>query len=159
MFASFAALVRYWGVAAFSVAGVVSVLSLLLFPFYAILGAIGRVVRMGLRENALQALGQGILAGPAAMYLFTLSIRHLGVARAAIFPAIVPAPTLLVGWVLLRESPTTLQAMGLALCWRVFIWRSDSARSLRGCVGNSFRPFAERPPLADCVEKVLFRYG
>jgi drug/metabolite transporter (DMT)-like permease len=49
------------------------------------------------------------------MYLFTLSIQHLGVARAAIFPAIVPALTLLVGWALLGESPTTLQAVGLCI--------------------------------------------
>jgi drug/metabolite transporter (DMT)-like permease len=115
LFAGFAALVRYWRVSAFSVAGVVSVLSLLLFPVYAALGGIGRVAAIGLGENALQALGQGILAGPAAMYLFTLSIQHLGVARAAIFPAIVPALTLLVGWLLLGEPPTTLQAAGLCM--------------------------------------------
>lgn len=116
MFASFAALVRYWRVAAFSVAGTISVLSLLLFPVYAAVGGIGRVAAIGLGENALQALGQGILAGPAAMYLFTLSIQQLGVARAAIFPAIVPALTLLVGWVLLGEPPTTLQVSGFASC-------------------------------------------
>ncbi|MGH6714331.1 MAG: DMT family transporter [Bradyrhizobium sp.] len=115
MFACFAALVRYWRVTAFSVAGVVSVLSLLLFPVYVGLVGIGHVAAIGLRENALQALGQGILAGPAAMYLFTLSIQHLGVARAAIFPAIVPALTLLVGWVLLDEPPTALQAVGLCI--------------------------------------------
>ena len=115
MFAGFAALVRYWRVAPVSVAGVVSVLSLLLFPVYAALGGIGRVAAIGVGENALQALGQGILAGPAAMYLFTQSIQHLGVARAAIFPATVPALTLLAGWALLGEPPTTFQAVGLCM--------------------------------------------
>ena len=47
------------------------------------------------------------------MYLFVFSIQRLGVARAAVFPAIVPALTLLVGWLLLGESPTALQATGL----------------------------------------------
>src|SRR5882672_3247956 len=113
MFAGFATLVRYWRVSAFSAAAVINVLSLSLFPVYAASGGFGRVAAIGLGENALQALGQGILAGPGALYLFTFSIQLLGVARAAIFPAIVPALTLLIGWLLLGEPPTTLQAAGL----------------------------------------------
>ena len=68
---------------------------------------------LGLSENVLQALGQGLLAGPAAMYLFAFSIQTLGVARAAVFPATVPALTILTGWLLLGEPPTALQAAGL----------------------------------------------
>ena len=113
MFAGFATLVRYWRVPAFSAAAVISVLSLSLFPLYAPSGGLGRVAALGLGENVLQALGQGILAGPAALYLFTFSIQRLGVARAAIVPAIVPALTLLFGWLLLGEPPTALQAAGL----------------------------------------------
>jgi len=113
MFAGFGALLRYWRVSAFSAATVISVLSLSLFPVYAAFGGLGRVTAIGFAENALQALGQGILAGPGAMYLFVFSIQRLGVARAAVFPAIVPALTLLVGWLLLGESPTALQATGL----------------------------------------------
>ena len=113
MFAGFATLVRYWRVSAFSVAAVISVLSLSLFPIYAASGGLARVAAIGLRENALQALAQGILAGPAALYLFTFSIQRLGVARAAIFPATVPALTLLFGWLLIGEPPTALQSAGL----------------------------------------------
>ncbi len=114
MFAGFATLVRYWRVSAVPAALVISVLSLLLFPFYAASGGLARVAALGLGENALQALAQGILAGPAAMYLFTASIQLLGVARAAIFPATVPALTLLFSWLLLGEPPTLLQIAGLA---------------------------------------------
>jgi drug/metabolite transporter (DMT)-like permease len=113
MFAGFGTLVRYWQVPALSAAAIVSVLSLLLFPIYAASGALDRVMAIGIGENALQALGQGVLAGPAAMYLFTLSIQLIGVGRAAIFPATVPALTLLVGWLLLGEPPTVLQTAGL----------------------------------------------
>jgi drug/metabolite transporter (DMT)-like permease len=113
MFAGFATLVRQWRVSAVSAAMVISVLSLVLFPLYAATGGIGRLAAIGFGENALQALGQGILAGPAAMYLFTRSIQLLGVARAAIFPATVPALTLLFSWLLLGEPPTALQAAGL----------------------------------------------
>ncbi len=114
MFAGFGTLLRYWRVSAFSAAAIINVLSLSLLPVYAATGGLGRVAAIGLRENALQALGQGILAGPAAMYLFVFSIQTLGVARAAVFPAIVPALTLLAGWLLLGETPTALQAVGLA---------------------------------------------
>jgi drug/metabolite transporter (DMT)-like permease len=115
MFAVFGTLLRYWRVSPFSAATVISVLSLSLLPLYAASGGPGRVAAIGLGENALQALGQGILAGPAAMYLFAFSIQLLGVARAAVFPAMVPALTILVGWLLLGEPPTALQATGLVL--------------------------------------------
>ncbi|MGL3212615.1 DMT family transporter [Bradyrhizobium sp. BR 1433] len=114
MFAGFATLVRCWRVSAFSVASVISVLSLSLFPLYAVSGGLARDAAIGLHENTLQAIAQGILAGPAAMYLFAVSIQRLGVARAAVFPATVPVLTLLLGWLLIGEPPTTLQAAGLA---------------------------------------------
>lgn len=113
MFAGFGTLLRYWRVSAFAAATVISVLSLALAPLYVASGGVARVAAIGLAENALQAVGQGILAGPGAMYLFVFSIQRLGVARAAVFPAIVPALTLLVGWLLLGEAPTALQAAGL----------------------------------------------
>ena len=50
---------------------------------------------------------------PAALYLFAFSIQTIGVARAAMFPATVPALTILAGWLLLGEPPTALQAAGL----------------------------------------------
>lgn len=113
MFAGFGTLLRYWRVSAFAAAAVINVLSLALFPLYAASGGLARVAAIGVSENALQALAQGILAGPAALYLFAFSIQRLGVARAAVFPAIVPALTLLVGWLLIGEPPTGLQAAGL----------------------------------------------
>jgi drug/metabolite transporter (DMT)-like permease len=115
MFAGFGTLLRHRRVSAFSAAAVVNVLSLSVFPVYAASGGLGRVAVIGLGENALQALGQGILAGPAAMYLFAVSIQLLGVARAVVFPAIVPALTLLLGWLLLDEPPTALQCTGLII--------------------------------------------
>ncbi|SHN83598.1 DMT family transporter [Bradyrhizobium erythrophlei] len=113
MFAGFGTLLRYWRVRAFPAAAVVSVLSLSLFPLYVAFDGLGRVMALGVGENALQALAQGILAGPAAMYLFAFSVQSLGVARAAVFPAIVPALTLLAGWLLLGEPPTAQQIAGL----------------------------------------------
>lgn len=115
MFAGFGTLLRYWRVQAFSAAAVVSVMSLSLIPFYAVFGGVGRVMALGVGENALQALGQGVLAGPGAMYLFAFSVQRLGVARAAVFPAVVPSLTLLTGWLLLGEPPTAQQIAGLVI--------------------------------------------
>jgi drug/metabolite transporter (DMT)-like permease len=113
MFASFGALLRLWRVSGLSAAVVISVVSLLLFPIYVAFGRLNDLMAAGLRENALQAVGQGLLAGPAALYLFAYSIQLLGAGRAAVFPAIVPALALLVGWLLIGEPPTALQAAGL----------------------------------------------
>ena len=88
-------------------------LSLLLVPAYVAIGGLDRLAAAGLGENALQAVGQGILAGPGRAFLFAFSVQMLGAGRAAVFPAIVPALTLLVGWLLLGEPPTALQAAGL----------------------------------------------
>src|SRR5258705_12506220 len=74
MFAVFGTLLRHWRVAAFSAATVISVLSLSLLPLYAAFGGFTRVATLGVSENALQALAQGIPAGPAPLCLFPFSV-------------------------------------------------------------------------------------
>lgn len=111
MFAGFGAALRRWRVSAVSAALVINVLSLLLLPVY--VAGLAHVAAIGVTENAIQALAQGVLAGPAALYLYAVSVQRLGVARAAVFPACVPALTLLIGWLLLGEPPTMLQTAGL----------------------------------------------
>ncbi|MFB6416771.1 MULTISPECIES: DMT family transporter [Bradyrhizobium] len=113
MFAGFGASLRHWRVSAVSAALVINVLSLLLLPVYIATVGLAHVAAIGLTENAIQALAQGVLAGPAALYLYAVSVQRLGVARAAVFPACVPALTLLTGWLLLGEPPTLLQTAGL----------------------------------------------
>lgn len=113
MFAGFGAALRHWRVSAVSAALVINVVSLALLPIYLATGGLARIAALGVSENAIQALTQGVLAGPAALYLYAVSVQRLGVARAAVFPACVPALTLLVGWLLIGEPPTPLQAVGL----------------------------------------------
>ena len=66
-------------------------------------------------ENLLQAVTQGILAGPAAIYLFTRSVVLLGAGRAAVFPSLVPGFTLLVGYLALGIVPSIPQLLGFAI--------------------------------------------
>jgi hypothetical protein len=71
------------------------------------------VISLGWRENLLQAVLQGGLAGPAALYLFVKSIAFIGAGRAAIFFWLVPPFVLLIGWLALGEMPSPLQLIGL----------------------------------------------
>jgi drug/metabolite transporter (DMT)-like permease len=73
------------------------------------------MIAPGWRENLLQVVLQGVLAGPATVFLFTRSVHLLGAGRAAVFPSLVPPFVLLVGWLALGETPTELQLIGLTI--------------------------------------------
>jgi drug/metabolite transporter (DMT)-like permease len=96
-------------------AAVISVLSLFAVPVHWSLGGFDRMISLGWRENLLQAVLQGILAGPAAIYLFVRSVALLGAGRAAIFFSLVPPFVLLLGWLALGEVPSALQLIGLII--------------------------------------------
>ncbi len=121
MFASFGTLLRFRRIAAMPATAVISVLALALVPLYGALGGFAHAAGFGWGENALQAVVQGVLAGPAAVYLFARSVALLGAARATIFPALVPPVTLLIGWLALGNVPTPLQLTGLALVFMGFL--------------------------------------
>ena len=74
MFATFGTLLRYWRIAALPAAAVISVLSLVAVPGYWALGGFDHMIALGWRENLLQAVLQGILAGPRR----ALPVRPLG---------------------------------------------------------------------------------
>jgi len=115
MFATFGALLRLWRIAPMPAAAIISVLSLFAVPAYWALGGFDHMIALGWRENFLQAVLQGVLAGPAAIYLFARSIALLGAGRAAVFPTLVPPFVLLIGWLALGEVPSVLQLIGLVI--------------------------------------------
>jgi drug/metabolite transporter (DMT)-like permease len=73
------------------------------------------MLAMGWRENLMQAVMQGVLAGPGAIYLFTRSVVLLGAGRAAVFPSLVPGFTLLIGFLALGIVPSLFQLLGFAI--------------------------------------------
>jgi drug/metabolite transporter (DMT)-like permease len=94
---------------------IVSVVSLAGLPVFWMLYGFERMIALGLWENMLQAVFQGVLAGPAAIYFFARAVVLLGAGRAAVFPSLVPGFTLLIGFLALGEVPTLSQILGFAI--------------------------------------------
>src|SRR5579862_196810 len=112
-FAIFGMLLRLWRLPPMRATAVTSVLSLAGLPIFYF--AYDNFVAAGFFENLLQALVQGVFAGPAAIYLFTRAVVLLGAARAAVYPSLVPPFSLLIGFLTLGEAPSIQQLVGLAL--------------------------------------------
>ena len=112
-FAVFGVLLRLWQVAPMRAAAVTSVLSLIGLPI--LFFTYDNMAAAGFWENLLQAVVQGVFAGPAAIYLFTRAVILLGASRAALYPSLVPPFSLLIGFLALGEVPSLSQLIGLAI--------------------------------------------
>jgi drug/metabolite transporter (DMT)-like permease len=112
-FAVFGMLLRLWRIPAMPAVSITSLLSLAGLPFLAL--DFDNLLAAGFAENAMQAIVQGAFAGAGAVYLFTRAVILLGVGRAALFPALVPPFTLLIGFLALGEIPSASQLVGLAI--------------------------------------------
>jgi len=112
-FAIFGILLRLWRLPPMQATAVTSVLSLAGLPI--LYFVYDNFLAAGFFENLLQALVQGVFAGPAGIYLFTRAVVLLGVGRAAVYPSLVPVFSLLIGFLTLGEAPTIPQLIGLAI--------------------------------------------
>jgi drug/metabolite transporter (DMT)-like permease len=115
MSALFATLLRRWRIAPMRAVAVTSVVSLVGLPIHWLLFGFDRMIGLGLVENLVQLVAQGIFAGAGATYLFTRSVVLLGASRAAVFPSLVPGFTLLIGFLVLGEVPSLAQLTGFAI--------------------------------------------
>jgi drug/metabolite transporter (DMT)-like permease len=115
MSGAFATLLRLWRIPPMSAAAVISVLSLFAMPVYWLIGCVAHMSALGWRENLVQAVLQGVLAGPAALYLLVKSIALIGAGRAAIFFSLIPPFVLLIGWLALGDTPSLFQLIGLTI--------------------------------------------
>jgi drug/metabolite transporter (DMT)-like permease len=115
MFAIFGMLLRMWRIDPMRAAAVISSLTLFYIPVHAAVFGFERMMAAGRFENALQAIVQGVFSGPAAIYLFARSVVLLGASRAAVFAALVPAATVVIGFLALGEAPSMAQVAGLVI--------------------------------------------
>jgi drug/metabolite transporter (DMT)-like permease len=116
LWAGFTLLLRYWRVPALRATAVVSVLSFAIAtPAY--LAAMGTAHLAALPFGLLgfQGLVQGGLQGAVTMVAYSQAVMLLGVSRAVLFPAVVPAASVLIGIPIVGEIPSVLQVTGLGL--------------------------------------------
>ncbi|HTE36620.1 MAG TPA: DMT family transporter [Reyranella sp.] len=116
LWACFTLLLRHWRVPALRATAVVSVLSCLVStPAYLLWAGSAHLAALPLATLAFQGLIQGGLQGAITMVAYGQAVVLLGVSRAVLFPAIVPAMSVLVGIPIVGEIPSVLQIGGLAL--------------------------------------------
>jgi drug/metabolite transporter (DMT)-like permease len=114
---------------------VVSFLSLLVvLPGYLAWYGLGHLRARPPGPMAIQALVQGLGQGVLAMIAYSQAIRVLGVSRAVLFPAMVPALSIVIGIPIVGEIPNGIQITGLlfvtiglmaaigAFRWRIFLY-------------------------------------
>ncbi|SEP40339.1 EamA-like transporter family protein [Rhodospirillales bacterium URHD0017] len=116
LWAGFTLLLRHWRVPALRATAVVSVLSFVIVtPAYLALAGTAHLLALPLGLLAFQGLVQGGLQGAVTMVAYSQAVMLLGVSRAVLFPAIVPAVSVLIGIPIVGEIPSVLQMTGLGL--------------------------------------------
>ncbi len=116
LWAGFTLLLRHWRVPALRATAVVAVLSLLVTtPVYLLCMGPAHLQALPLGALAFQGVVQGGLQGAVTMVAYSQAVLLLGVSRAVLFPAIVPALTVLLGIPIVGETPSLLQIAGLGL--------------------------------------------
>ncbi|MGQ0580510.1 MAG: DMT family transporter [Reyranella sp.] len=116
LWAGFTLLLRHWRLSALRATAVVAVLSMVVTtPVYLLWTGVGHLMALPLGALAFQGLVQGGLQGVITMIAYSQAVVLLGVSRAVLFPAIVPAISVLVGIPIVGEIPGTLQIGGLVL--------------------------------------------
>lgn len=113
---AFTVLLRRWALDGLAVTAAVSVLAgLVVVPAFLLLGDAGRLAALPAAELAMQILVQGVLAGVVAVIAYGSAVRHLGAAKAGLFPAIVPAATLALGALVAGAMPSAFEWGGAGL--------------------------------------------
>jgi len=114
--ATFGILLRTWSVSGTRAAAVVGAVSVVVFaPLHALFVGYSGILHMSLAENVIQIVVQGLLAGVLPIFLFARAVILIGAGRAAVFPALVPGFSLIVGYLALGVIPSVPQLIGLVV--------------------------------------------
>ncbi|RWE71025.1 DMT family transporter [Mesorhizobium sp.] len=114
MFSTYAVLVRRWHADPVPATAAVVLLSCLPLPVLYLL-APSQIHAAAVGEIIGQIAIQGILAGAAAMFLYTYIVRQLGPQPASLFLPGIPIATVVVGMAVLGETPMTIQFAAIAI--------------------------------------------
>jgi drug/metabolite transporter (DMT)-like permease len=114
--AVFTVLLKRWKIDPMAGTAAVCVLSaLFVIPGYLLWANPDRLVAIGFEALAAQIVVQGLLAGAVAVVAYGKAVASLGAGRAAVFPALVPALSLMIGVPVTGELPTAPQLIGLGV--------------------------------------------
>jgi drug/metabolite transporter (DMT)-like permease len=115
LFATFTITQRRSGLTPWQGTALVNVGSMILFvPIYLMLPSTG-IHDASARELIVQALSQGIGAALLGIYFYTVAVARLGPQRAAIFLALVPPLSTILGAIFLDEHPSGIAIAGIVL--------------------------------------------
>lgn len=113
---AFTMLLRRWRVGALPATAAVAVVSaLVVIPPVLLFGTLDRIAALPLGTLLVQVVVQGLLSGVLAVIAYGRTIEQLGPSRAALFPAMVPVATLIVGVPVTGEVPSGAEWLGGAL--------------------------------------------
>ena len=116
MWGLFTVSIRRWNVSGTAATGAVAIVSALAtLPSVALFGTFRRILALSWGELAMQMLVHGVLSGVLAIVAFGYAVQWLGAARGALFPALVPAATLVAGIPIAGEMPGALEWTGAGL--------------------------------------------
>ncbi len=114
--AGFTVLIKRWQLGTLAVTAAVSTVSaIVVVPATLAWGDTARITALPAGTLVAQLAVQGLLSGVLAVIAFGVAVRHLGAAKAGLFPAIVPAATLVVGIVVTGAVPTVPEWTGAGL--------------------------------------------
>ncbi len=114
LWAGFTVLIRYWKVNAMHATAVVAVVCLCIFsPIYLAYRGPAHLASLPLGPLVFQGVVQGLVQAVFTIMAYNRSIAILGVSRAVLFPALVPALSILIGIPAVGELPNALQVAGL----------------------------------------------
>jgi drug/metabolite transporter (DMT)-like permease len=112
----FTILIRRWDLNPVAVTAAVSALSALaILPLMLVAGDFGRIAGLPPATLLVQLAVQGLAAGVLAVIAYGVAVQRLGAARAALFPAIVPALTLALGSLSSGTPPQLFEIAGALL--------------------------------------------
>jgi len=114
MFSTYSVLLRRWSVDPLGATAAVAFLSCLPLPLVHFLAPTGLGAASAI-EIGTQIVIQGLLAGAAAIFLYSYAVRQLGPQTASLFMPCIPITTALTGMVVLGEIPTPRQFVAIAL--------------------------------------------
>ncbi len=135
---AFTVLLNRWQTSGVEAAATVSVISaIILLPAVAVFGSFERLLSLTVIEIGTQIIVQGLLAGVISVVAYGRAVKYLGVAQASLFPALVPAFTLLTGAPITGEFPRIGEATGAAIATFGLMVALGRGRTKGGCQTNS----------------------